>query len=67
MSYAQKKRDLTRLTDDYILESNGDIRVVIGLDVEYKGKMAALSLWRPQIRTNDSEEKELMAEQTVTG
>jgi hypothetical protein len=63
VSYSQK-RDLPRLADDYILGSDSDIRVVIGLEVDYKGKMATISVWRPRIQTSDTGE-ELVAEQTV--
>ncbi|XMA13711.1 hypothetical protein WAI453_006502 [Rhynchosporium graminicola] len=37
LSYSPKKKDLSRLADAYILESDADIRVVIGIDVKYKG------------------------------
>jgi hypothetical protein len=56
---------LLRLADDYILESNGIIRVVIGLDVEYRGKTATLSVWRPRFSINEDGDEELEAEQTV--
>ena len=36
MSYSQRRKDLERLADDYILGSDSDIRVVVGLDIEYK-------------------------------
>jgi hypothetical protein len=65
VSYSQKRVDLPRLADDYILGSNGNIRVVIGLDINYRGKMATLSVWRPRILTNDDGDKVLLAEQTV--
>jgi hypothetical protein len=43
VSYSQKRKDLERLADDYILGSDSDIRVVVGLDMEYKtGKNATL-------------------------
>lgn len=67
VSYAQKRKDLARLADDYILGSDSDIRVVIGLDIEYRGsKKATVSVWRPNVITNDVGEKELVAEQIVT-
>ncbi|RDL33125.1 Uncharacterized protein BP5553_08564 [Venustampulla echinocandica] len=67
LSYSQKKKDLSRLANEYILGSDADIRVVIGIDVEYKGsKRATISMWRPQIVINDAGEGELCAIQTVT-
>ncbi|TVY53879.1 hypothetical protein LSUE1_G008847 [Lachnellula suecica] len=53
-SYAQLveavKKDLLRLADTYILGSNADIHVIVGIDVEYKGnKKAFVSVWRPYI------------------
>lgn len=66
VSYSQKRKDLSRLADDYILGSYGNIRVVVGLDIEYKGsKEATLSVWRPHFETNKAGEKELVAQQTV--
>jgi hypothetical protein len=67
VSFSQKRKDLARLADDYILGSDRDIRVVIGIDVEYKAsKKATLSVWRPQIVLNDAGEGELCAVQTLT-
>jgi hypothetical protein len=65
VSYSQKRKDLPYLADNYILGSNGNIRVVIRLDVEYRGKMATLSIWRPRFSINGDGDKELEAEQTV--
>jgi hypothetical protein len=65
VSYSQKRKDLFRLADDYILGSNGNIRVVVGLDIEYSGKEATWSVWRPHFETNKAGEKELVARQTV--
>ena len=71
VSYSQKRRDLGRLADDYILGSDGNIRVVVGLDIEYQdrgkgkgisSKVATLSMWRPKI-TVDGDEEELSAHQ----
>ena len=66
VSYSQKRKDLERLADDYILGSNSDIRVFVGLDIEYKtDKKATLSVWRPKITTNEVGEKELVAQPIV--
>ncbi|KAH0555871.1 hypothetical protein GP486_006183 [Trichoglossum hirsutum] len=47
-SYSQKKKDLPHLADDYILKSYGSIKVMIGLDIEYRGsKKATVSVWHP--------------------
>jgi hypothetical protein len=61
----QKRKDLPRLADDYILGSDGNICAVIGLDIEYRGKMATLSVWRPRFSINEDGEEELEDEQTV--
>lgn len=67
LSYSQKKKDLSRLAHEYILGSDTDIRVVIGIDVEYKGsRKASVSVWRPHIGVNNAGEKELSVVQTVT-
>ncbi len=45
MSYLQKRKDLERLIDDYILRSDSNIQVVIGLDIKYKtSKKVTLSV-----------------------
>ena len=67
VSYSQKRKRLERLAEEYILGSNGDVRVVIGLDIEYRGsKKGTVSMWRPQIVRNDAGEQELVCVQTVT-
>ncbi|KAH8726369.1 hypothetical protein GQ44DRAFT_758681 [Phaeosphaeriaceae sp. PMI808] len=67
VSHSQKKQDLPRLADNYILGSNANIRVVIGIDVEYKGsRKASVSIWRPHIGVNNAGENELSVVQTVT-
>lgn len=57
-SCSQKRKYLGRLADDYILGSNGSVRVVVGLDFENRdrgkgkgiaSKVATLSLWRPKL------------------
>jgi hypothetical protein len=54
-SYPQKRKDLGRLADDYILGSNANIQVVVGIDIDCEsGKKATLSVWRPDIVTNDA-------------
>ena len=66
ISYSQKKKDLPRLADDYIMGSVGNIKMVVGLDIEYRGTQAAsLSIWQPQIRVSDEDgQKELFTAQT---
>lgn len=67
LSYSQKKKDLSKLANEYILGSDADIRVVIGIDVEYKGsKKASVSVWRPHIGVNNLGEKELSVVHTIT-
>jgi hypothetical protein len=66
LSYSQKKQDLSRLANEYILGSDADIRVVIGIDIEYKGsKKASISVWRPRIGVNNQGEEELFVVHTV--
>jgi hypothetical protein len=66
VSYSQKRKDLDRLADDCILGSDGNIQVVVGLDIEYKAsKQATLSVWRPNIITNEAGEEELVSQPIV--
>ncbi len=50
-SNSQNMKDLAELADEYIVETESDIQVVIGLDI-YEGsksKRATIFVWRPQI------------------
>jgi hypothetical protein len=63
VSFSQKKKDLKNLAEDYILGSDGNIRVVVGLDIEYKqSKKTTLSVWRPQyVECKDGQEELICA------
>lgn len=64
--YWQKRKDLSRLANDYILGSDANICAVLAFDIECKSsKEATLSVWRPRIITNKAGEKELVAQQVV--
>lgn len=65
ISYSQKRKDLHHLADDYILGSNHNIRAVVGLDVEYNGLEAVLSMWKPGLQTDDDGSTFMVAEQVV--
>ncbi|TKA71578.1 hypothetical protein B0A49_11801 [Cryomyces minteri] len=57
VSYSQKRKDLPRLADSYIMDSKFNIKCVVGLDIEYKRRErdadeerageAVVSIWRP--------------------
>jgi hypothetical protein len=61
VSYSQDGKDLKKLAWDYIQYSNGDIKVVIGIDIKYSNtKEATLSVWRPRYIREDGEELEIL-------
>lgn len=65
ISYAQKRRSLSRLAEDYLLDSDASIQVMVGLDIEYRGsRKATISTWRAQEIT-DGEQEELRVVQSV--
>ncbi|QSZ31890.1 hypothetical protein DSL72_001459 [Monilinia vaccinii-corymbosi] len=67
VSHSEKRKDLPRLADEYILGSDGNITMLIGVDIDYRGtKKSTLSIWQPQIIRNGDGEMELVAVQTVT-
>jgi hypothetical protein len=48
--YSQKSKEIPRLADEYILDTDGSVNAVIALDVDYTGsKKATLSVWQPEI------------------
>lgn len=56
--YSQKSKRISHLADDYILNTDGSVNVVIALDIDYKGSnKATITVWRPEYaRINDVEE-----------
>ncbi|CZT48682.1 uncharacterized protein RSE6_09421 [Rhynchosporium secalis] len=47
VSYSQKRKSLIDLAENYLLASDGGIRVMVGIDIEYKKlKEASMSIWR---------------------
>lgn len=38
VSYSQKKKMLGRIAEDYLLDSDASVQVVVGLDIEYGKK-----------------------------
>ncbi|CAD6440521.1 768bddba-f0ab-45bd-bee9-c71a10b72206 [Sclerotinia trifoliorum] len=66
VSFSQKWKYLNRLADAYILGSDGGTRVMVGIDVEYRGtKKVTLSVWQPQLIGIENGEIELRVIQTV--
>jgi hypothetical protein len=53
VSYSHKQKKLSRLAKDYLLDSNANVQVVIGVDIEYgkekRSRTATLSVWRTQL------------------
>ncbi|KAK3372711.1 hypothetical protein B0H63DRAFT_454015 [Podospora didyma] len=48
VSYSQQDgKDLQKLASDCILRSNGDVKAVIGVDINYGQESSTVSLWRP--------------------
>lgn len=67
VAYSQNRKNLSRLAEDYLLDSDASVQVVVGLDIEYgsvKSRKATLSTWRTQVlHTSDGDE--LRVVQTV--
>lgn len=63
VSYSQDSRDLRRLTQDYILYSNGDIKLVISIDINEDKEYTVLS-WRPRYTSvvNDVDDLQVVQE-----
>jgi hypothetical protein len=56
VAYSQNKARLRRLAENYILDSDTSIRVVVGLYIKYgdqESRKATLSVWRPKLVTTD--------------
>ena len=58
-------KNLAKLADHYVIESSGNIRMIIGIAAEYRGtKRATISIWGPKYGA-DQEGKYLATEETV--
>lgn len=44
VSYSQDGKDLSRLAEDYILRSNGDVKTVLGIDIN-NAEDSTVSIW----------------------
>ncbi len=54
VSYSQKRKSLVDLAENYLLASDGGIRVMVGVDLEYKkSKEAGISIWRLKTSPGD--------------
>lgn len=68
VAYSQKRKRLGRLAEEYLLDSDASVQVVVGLDIEYgkKGsRKATLSVWRTQV-FHTADEDELRVVQEIT-
>jgi hypothetical protein len=65
-SFSQKRKDLARIAEHYILGSYGNIRMVVGLDIEYRGsKRATVSVWESDMGLKEDGTMYLRAKKTV--
>ena len=62
VAYSQKKRRLGRLANNYIIDSDASVRVVVGLDIEYgkESRKATLSVWRPHLIHTAEDEEDIL-------
>ncbi len=65
VAYSQKERDIPHLADNYILKTNGSIRAVVGLNIDYKMKRGTVSMWRPKYTKNEQGEIEVEAAEII--
>ncbi|ORY12467.1 hypothetical protein BCR34DRAFT_563855 [Clohesyomyces aquaticus] len=66
VAYSQKKNRLSRLAEDYLLDSNASVQAVVGLDIEYGkqgSRKATLLVWRTLVvNTVDGDELRVVQE-----
>ncbi|KDN70504.1 hypothetical protein CSUB01_07949 [Colletotrichum sublineola] len=65
VSYSQDGKNLKKLAWDYIQHSNGDIKAVIGLDINHDAKKpSTVSLWRPEYTRDKGEDIDTLGVRT---
>lgn len=66
MAYSQQKKRLHQLAEDHLLDSDANIRLVIGLDIAYgkgESRKATLTKWRTNLlHTPDGDELQAVPE-----
>ncbi|KAF2799726.1 hypothetical protein K505DRAFT_332307 [Melanomma pulvis-pyrius CBS 109.77] len=68
VAYSQKRKRLSRLAEDYLLDSDASVQVVVGLDVEYGkagSRKATLSIWRTRIAHTTNGDELRVVQETV--
>jgi len=67
VSNSTKRKDLPKLADRYILDSDGSVKALISLDIEYQAnsREAVFSVWQPEYVQNDEGDLELIAVQKI--
>lgn len=66
VAYSQKRKGLDRLAENYLLDSDASIQVVVGLDIEYGkegSRKATLSVWRTSIAQTVSGNELIVAQE----
>lgn len=53
LSYPSKRRALPHLADDYLLETDGNIRILVGIYLDTETKKGTISTWQPLFKRND--------------
>ncbi|KAK1520014.1 hypothetical protein CABS01_16555 [Colletotrichum abscissum] len=64
VSFSQDGKNLEKLAWDYIQHSNGDIKAVIGLDINHGAKPSTVSLWRPEYTRDEGQDLDTIGVQT---
>jgi hypothetical protein len=65
-SYSQQKKDLPRLAHQYFTRSGGNIKVFVGLDIEYRGSRGAtVSVWKSEVRPKHNGTLRLYMKKTI--
>ncbi|KAF5575904.1 hypothetical protein FPCIR_12908 [Fusarium pseudocircinatum] len=64
VAYTQKAKDLPRLAHEYIESSRGDIKVVVGLDIN-PNKQSTISMWRSRIEANGGRDEDVYIDHVV--
>ena len=66
VAYSQKRKRVGRLAEEYLLDSDASVQVVVGLDIEYGkegSRKATLSVWRTHVvHTDDGDELRVVQE-----
>lgn len=60
VAYSQNEKRLRRLAKEYIYDSNGDIKAVVGISINYGSSPSTISLWKSRFTRERGDDRDTL-------